>query len=84
MPNCYNNRHLTGLALRYRTLQFGLRRYFDVTIRKSDGFALIDLIFVCGIIGLISSIAVPRLVLAKQAPALRLPLARCGRWPARN
>jgi type II secretory pathway pseudopilin PulG len=37
------------------------------TIQKSDGFALIDLIFVCGIIGLISSIAVPRLVLAKQA-----------------
>jgi type II secretory pathway pseudopilin PulG len=37
------------------------------TVQKSDGFALIDLIFVCGIIGLISSIAVPRLVLAKQA-----------------
>jgi type II secretory pathway pseudopilin PulG len=38
-----------------------------VTIRKANGFALIDLIFVCGIIGLISSIALPRLVLAKQA-----------------
>jgi type II secretory pathway pseudopilin PulG len=36
-------------------------------MRKADGFALIDLILVCGIIGLISSIAVPRLVLAKQA-----------------
>jgi type II secretory pathway pseudopilin PulG len=36
-------------------------------MRKSDGFALIDLIFVCGVIGLISSIAVPRLLLAKQA-----------------
>lgn len=38
-----------------------------MTIRKSDGFALIDVIFVCGIIGLISSIALPRLVLATQA-----------------
>jgi type II secretory pathway pseudopilin PulG len=39
----------------------------DVTIRKADGFALIDVIFVCGIIGLISGIALPRLVLASQA-----------------
>lgn len=31
------------------------------------GFALIDLIFVCGLIGLLSSIALPRLILAKQA-----------------
>lgn len=37
-----------------------------MTIRKSDGFALLDVIFVCGIIGLIISIALPRLVLAKQ------------------
>lgn len=36
------------------------------TIRKSNGFALLDLVFVCGIIGLISSIALPRLLLAKQ------------------
>lgn len=36
------------------------------TIHKSNGFALLDLVFVCGIIGLISSIAVPRLLLAKQ------------------
>ena len=36
-------------------------------IRKAQGFALIDLIFVCGIIGLLSSIAVPRLVMAKQS-----------------
>lgn len=35
--------------------------------RKADGFALIDLLFVCGIIGLLSSIAVPRLLLASQA-----------------
>jgi type II secretory pathway pseudopilin PulG len=38
-----------------------------VSIRKAPGFALIDLIFVCGIIGLLASIAVPRLVMAKQS-----------------
>jgi len=38
-----------------------------VTIRRAQGFALIDLIFVCGIIGLLCSIALPRLLLAKQA-----------------
>jgi competence protein ComGC len=36
-------------------------------IRKAQGFALIDLIFVCGIIGLLASIALPRLMLAKQS-----------------
>ena len=36
-------------------------------IRNASGFALIDLIFVCGIIGLLSSIAVPSLLRAKQA-----------------
>jgi type IV pilus assembly protein PilA len=36
-------------------------------IRKAHGFALIDLIFVCGIIGLLASIALPRLMLAKQS-----------------
>ena len=35
--------------------------------RNAQGFALIDLIFVCGIIGLLCSIALPRLLLAKQA-----------------
>ena len=35
--------------------------------RKPQGFALIDLIFVCGIIGLLASIALPRLTLAKSA-----------------
>ena len=38
-----------------------------MTIRKANGFALIDVIFVCGIIGLLCSIALPRLLLAKQA-----------------
>ena len=36
-------------------------------IQKANGFALIDMIFVCGMIGLISSIAVPRLLLARQS-----------------
>ena len=35
--------------------------------RTERGFALIDLLFVCGIIGLLCSIALPRLLLAKQA-----------------
>ncbi len=39
----------------------------NVVIRKARGFALIDLIFVCGLIGLLSSIALPRLMQAKQA-----------------
>jgi type II secretory pathway pseudopilin PulG len=37
-----------------------------VSLRKAQGFALIDLIFVCGIIGLLASIALPRLLLAQQ------------------
>jgi type II secretory pathway pseudopilin PulG len=36
-------------------------------MRQARGFALLDLIFVCGIIGLLCSIALPRLLLAKQA-----------------
>ena len=39
-------------------------------IRKAQGFALIDLIFVCGIIGLLCSIALPRLLL-RQAGGRR-------------
>jgi type II secretory pathway pseudopilin PulG len=40
----------------------------SVAIRKTDsGFALLDLIFVCGLIGILSGIAVPKLLLAKQA-----------------
>lgn len=38
-----------------------------MSLRQARGFALIDLIFVCGIIGLICSIALPRLLQAKQA-----------------
>jgi type II secretory pathway pseudopilin PulG len=38
-----------------------------VRASKESGFALIDLIFVCGIIGLLCSIALPRLAQAKQS-----------------
>jgi len=38
-----------------------------VTVRKAHGFALIDLIFVCGVIGILVSIAMPSLFTAKQA-----------------
>ena len=36
-------------------------------MRRTQGFALIDLIFVCGIIGLLASIALPQLAMAKAA-----------------
>jgi type II secretory pathway pseudopilin PulG len=36
-------------------------------IRKAQGFALIDMIFVTGVIGLLMSIAAPRLIMAKQS-----------------
>jgi type II secretory pathway pseudopilin PulG len=36
-------------------------------MRNARGFALIDVLFVCGIIGILSLIAAPRLLLARQA-----------------
>jgi type II secretory pathway pseudopilin PulG len=36
-------------------------------LRRVHGFALLDLLFVCGIIGVLSGIALPRLLTAKQA-----------------
>lgn len=36
-------------------------------IRQARGYALIDLLFVIGIIGIIAAIAIPRLLLAKQS-----------------
>jgi type IV pilus assembly protein PilA len=38
-----------------------------VRIRNARGFALIDILFVCGIIGILSSIALPRMLMARQA-----------------
>jgi type II secretory pathway pseudopilin PulG len=49
-------------------LHTGLRESLKlVKLRKAQGFALIDVIFVCGIIGMLASIAVPRMLLAKQS-----------------
>ena len=39
----------------------------DVRIRQARGFALLDVLFVYGVIGILSAIALPRLTLAKQA-----------------
>ena len=36
-------------------------------IRRTHGFALIDLLFTCGLIGVLAIIAMPRLLMAKQA-----------------
>jgi type II secretory pathway pseudopilin PulG len=49
-----------------RPLQLRFGDAAIVVIRKAQGFALIDLIFVCGIIGVLCSIAIPRFILAKQ------------------
>ena len=50
---------------------------------KAQGFALIDLIFVCGIIGLLCSIALPKLLLAKQmAGPLDAMVLKLGAPPA--
>jgi type II secretory pathway pseudopilin PulG len=38
-----------------------------VSVRQAHGFALIDLIFVCGVIGLLASIAMPSMFTAKQS-----------------
>jgi type II secretory pathway pseudopilin PulG len=38
-----------------------------VNVRKTDGFALLDLIFVCGIIAILAMIALPRVLLARQS-----------------
>ena len=35
--------------------------------RAQHGFALVDLVFCCGLIGLLAAIATPRMLLAKQA-----------------
>ena len=36
-------------------------------IRKSDGFALIDILFVCSIMSVLCTIALPRMLLARQS-----------------
>ena len=36
-------------------------------IRKANGFALIDILFVCAIMGVLATIALPRMLLARQS-----------------
>lgn len=36
-------------------------------IRRSDGFALVDVLFVCGIVSVLCSIALPKLLMARQS-----------------
>ncbi len=38
-----------------------------MSIRKADGFALIDILFVIAILGVLSTIALPRMLLARQS-----------------
>lgn len=38
-----------------------------VNVRKADGFALIDVLFVCALMGILSTIALPRMLLARQS-----------------
>src|SRR5262245_51314996 len=40
-----------------------------VKLSKAHGFALIDLLFVCGIIGMLAGIALPNMLKAKQSAA---------------
>ena len=44
-------------------------------MRKDQGFALIDLIFVCGVIGVLCSIALPRLMMARQSASTASAIA---------
>ncbi len=43
------------------------RGEMDMNRRREQGFAIIDLVFVCGLIGVLASIAMPRMLLAKQS-----------------
>jgi len=36
-------------------------------MRKADGFALIDILFVCALMGVLMSIALPRMLMARQS-----------------
>jgi type II secretory pathway pseudopilin PulG len=40
---------------------------YNVRNHNAKGFALVDLLFVCGIIGILSVIAMPRMLMARQA-----------------
>ena len=36
-------------------------------MRKADGFALIDILFVCALMGVLMTIALPRMLMARQS-----------------
>jgi type II secretory pathway pseudopilin PulG len=61
--------------VRRHELCSGTVRANQVTIRKAQGFALIDLVFVCGVIGVLCSIALPRLLLARQSASASSAIA---------
>ncbi len=43
------------------------RRDATAMIRRTDGFALIDILFVCAIMSILCSIALPKMLMAKQS-----------------
>ncbi len=61
-----NLKHFAKTLETARALQLAEPRSRGV-LRKAHGFALIDMIFVTGVIGLLMSIAMPRLIMAKQS-----------------
>lgn len=74
--NPVKRRHLRWVLFRARRLQrFEPGRLYDDMIRKDHGFALIDLLFVCGIIGILSGIALPRLMTARNAASAASAIA---------
>src|SRR4029453_7721534 len=73
-PKYPSDRHLAVAPCPVRALQLSFGGSARVRIRKASGFALIDLIFVCGIMGLLTSIAVPSLLGAKQAAGAAAPI----------
>ena len=45
----------------------GLSGAAGLKMRRADGFALIDILFVCAILGILSTIALPRMLMARQS-----------------
>jgi type II secretory pathway pseudopilin PulG len=58
---------LADRSVTVQALLIEARSLRRVKIRSSHGFALIDMIFVCGIVGLLCGIALPKLLLARQS-----------------
>jgi type II secretory pathway pseudopilin PulG len=54
-------------GMSYEQLTGSAMKHESQRLHQSNGFALIDMIFVCGIVALLCSVAVPRLLLAKQS-----------------